>query len=108
MDWDYGVAVESSAVLPPARPSSTARSSTAAATVAALNPATEEPLAQVGTAGPAEVERAVAAARRAQGTWAALPGAERARLLFRFARVVAGRAPTWPCSRRSAPAGPSG
>jgi aldehyde dehydrogenase (NAD+) len=88
MDWEYGVAVESSTVPLPAL----APPVDGGTTVAALNPATEEPLAEVGTAGPAEVERAVAAARRAQGTWAALPAAERARLLFRFARVVAGRA----------------
>ena len=88
MGWEYGVAVESTAVPLPAPGPFVG----GGATVAALNPATEEPLAQVGTAGPAEVERAVAAARRAQGTWAGMPDAERARVLFRFARVVAGRA----------------
>ncbi|MFP5334793.1 MAG: aldehyde dehydrogenase family protein [Actinomycetes bacterium] len=58
-----------------------------------VNPATEEVLAEVGTAGPEDVERAVAAARRAhEETWGPMPGAQRAKYLFRIARVVAERA----------------
>ncbi|MGQ0575590.1 MAG: aldehyde dehydrogenase family protein [Pseudonocardia sp.] len=58
-----------------------------------VNPATEEVLAEVGTAGPADVERAVAAARHAhEHTWGPMPGAQRAKYLFRIARVVAERA----------------
>ncbi|HVL82876.1 MAG TPA: aldehyde dehydrogenase family protein [Pseudonocardia sp.] len=58
-----------------------------------VNPATEEVLAEVGTASPADVDRAVAAARRAQETvWGAMTGAERAKHLFRIARIVAERA----------------
>jgi aldehyde dehydrogenase (NAD+) len=58
-----------------------------------VNPATEEVLAEVGTAGPADVDRAVAAARRAyQEVWGPMPGAQRAKYLFRIARVVAERA----------------
>ncbi|WP_219415702.1 aldehyde dehydrogenase family protein [Pseudonocardia nigra] len=58
-----------------------------------VNPATEEALAEVGTAAPADVNRAVAAARRAhETTWGPMPGAERAKYLFRIARVVAERA----------------
>ncbi|MFI5496459.1 aldehyde dehydrogenase family protein [Actinoplanes sp. NPDC051859] len=53
-----------------------------------VNPATEEVLAEVATASPEDVDRAVAAARRAAGPWAALPGAERAKYLFRIARIV--------------------
>ncbi|MDT7580058.1 MAG: aldehyde dehydrogenase, partial [Pseudonocardiales bacterium] len=98
MNWEYGAAVESSAVpLPVPAPYVDGAfvdgaSVGGGATVAALNPATEGPLVQVGTAGRPEVERAVTAARRAQVPWAALPGADRAHVLFRFARVVAGRA----------------
>jgi aldehyde dehydrogenase (NAD+) len=58
-----------------------------------LNPATEEALAEIGAAGAADVDRAVAAARRARASeWGALPAGRRALLLFRLARVVAGRA----------------
>ncbi|MEV4274211.1 aldehyde dehydrogenase family protein [Actinoplanes xinjiangensis] len=53
-----------------------------------VNPATEEVLAEVASAGPEDVDRAVAAARRAFGTWSALPGAERAKYLFRIARII--------------------
>jgi len=58
-----------------------------------LNPATEEPLAEVGTASHEDVDRAVTAARRAyEQVWGPMPGAERAKYLFRIARVVAERA----------------
>ena len=53
-----------------------------------VNPATEEVLAEVALAGPEDVDRAVAAARRAFATWSALPGAERAKYLFRIARII--------------------
>jgi aldehyde dehydrogenase (NAD+) len=58
-----------------------------------LNPATEEVLAEVGTAAGEDVDRAVTAARRAhEQVWGPMPGAERAKYLFRIARVVAERA----------------
>jgi aldehyde dehydrogenase (NAD+) len=58
-----------------------------------LNPATEEVLAEVSTADASDVDRAVAAARRAyETTWGPMPGAERAKHLFRIARIVAERA----------------
>jgi len=58
-----------------------------------LNPATEEVLAEVSEAGPADVDRAVAAARRAQErVWGPMPGRERAKYLFRIARLLAERA----------------
>jgi aldehyde dehydrogenase (NAD+) len=58
-----------------------------------LNPATEEVLAEVGTASSEDVDRAVAAARRAyEQVWGPMPGRERAKYLFRIARVVAERA----------------
>jgi aldehyde dehydrogenase (NAD+) len=52
-------------------------------------PASEEPLAEVGQATPEEVRAAVAAAREAfSNGWSALPGSERAKYLFRIARVL--------------------
>jgi aldehyde dehydrogenase (NAD+) len=58
-----------------------------------LNPATEEVLAEVGTASSDDVDRAVAAARRAYDTtWGPMSGTERAKYLFRIARIVAERA----------------
>ncbi|HLM64894.1 MAG TPA: aldehyde dehydrogenase family protein [Acidimicrobiales bacterium] len=54
-----------------------------------VNPATEEVLSEVVAAGPADVDRAVAAARAAyDGVWSALPGRERGKYLFRLARLV--------------------
>ncbi|WNI17422.1 aldehyde dehydrogenase family protein [Actinacidiphila sp. ITFR-21] len=53
-----------------------------------VSPSSEEVLAEVARAGEADVERAVAAARRAFGTWSALPGAERGKYLFRIARIL--------------------
>src|ERR671916_63667 len=53
-----------------------------------VNPASEEVLAEVAEAGPEDVDRAVAAARRAFGPWSALPGSERAKYLFRIARQI--------------------
>ncbi len=57
-----------------------------------VNPATEEVLADVAVADEADVDRAVAAARRAQEqVWGPMPGAERAKYLFRIARLLAER-----------------
>jgi aldehyde dehydrogenase (NAD+) len=54
-----------------------------------VNPATEEVLAEVAVAGAADVDRAVAAARTAfERTWSRMPGAERAKYLFRIARIL--------------------
>ncbi|MEO3796572.1 aldehyde dehydrogenase family protein [Nonomuraea sp. B10E15] len=57
-----------------------------------INPATEEKLAEVATATSDDVDRAVQAARKAFGVWSALPGAERAKYLFRIARIIQERA----------------
>ncbi|GAA3336021.1 aldehyde dehydrogenase family protein [Amorphoplanes nipponensis] len=57
-----------------------------------VNPASEEVLAEIAEAGAEDVDRAVAAARRAFGPWSALPGAERAKYLFRIARIIQERA----------------
>jgi aldehyde dehydrogenase (NAD+) len=53
-----------------------------------INPATEETLAEIALAGPQDIDRAVAAARRAFEPWSALPGSERAKYLFRIARII--------------------
>ncbi|GAA0324223.1 aldehyde dehydrogenase family protein [Actinoallomurus spadix] len=54
-----------------------------------IDPATEETLAEVAEAGADDVDRAVAAARRAYDTvWGPMPGAERAKYLFRIARLI--------------------
>jgi aldehyde dehydrogenase (NAD+) len=54
-----------------------------------INPATEEVLAEVATASASDVDTAVAAARRAYDrVWSRMPGAERAKYLFRIARLV--------------------
>ncbi|MFD6097981.1 aldehyde dehydrogenase family protein [Nocardiopsis flavescens] len=57
--------------------------------LASVNPAEEVTLARVAVAGEADVERAVAAARRAQQqVWGPMSGAERGKYLFRIARIV--------------------
>ncbi len=54
-----------------------------------LNPATEEPLATVALGSAADVDAAVAAARRAyEGPWGRASGSERAKYLFRVARLI--------------------
>jgi aldehyde dehydrogenase (NAD+) len=62
-------------------------------TYTTISPATEEPLAEVGEGTPEDVDRAVAAARAAfENGWSALPGSERAKYLFRIARILQERA----------------
>src|SRR5437870_3456427 len=55
-----------------------------------LNPATGEPIATVAAAGPADVDKAVKAARAAleKGPWARTDAADRGRLLFKLADLV--------------------
>ena len=53
-----------------------------------IAPRDEEPLAQIAQAGPEDVHAAVASAREAFGDWSALPGADRAKYLFRIARIL--------------------
>jgi aldehyde dehydrogenase (NAD+) len=54
-----------------------------------VNPATEEVLSEVTAAGPEDVDRAVDAARKAyDGTWSAMAGRDRAKFLYRLARLV--------------------
>ncbi len=61
-------------------------------TFTTVNPANERPLAEVALAAEADVDAAVRAARRAFPRWSKLPGAERAKYLFRIARVLQERA----------------
>ncbi len=54
-----------------------------------VNPATEEALAEVATADASDVDAAVKAARRAYTrVWSRMPGRERAKYLFRIARIM--------------------
>ncbi|MER0245402.1 aldehyde dehydrogenase family protein [Streptomyces sp. HSW2009] len=53
-----------------------------------LSPASEEVLSEVAQASAEDVDQAVRAARKAFASWSALPGSERAKYLFRIARIV--------------------
>ncbi|CAM5484740.1 aldehyde dehydrogenase [Streptomyces badius] len=53
-----------------------------------VSPSSEEVLSEVARAGTADVDRAVKAARKAFEKWSALPGSERAKYLFRIARII--------------------
>jgi aldehyde dehydrogenase (NAD+) len=57
-----------------------------------ISPATEEPLAEIAQAGQKDVALAVGAAREAFRTWSRRKPAERAKVLFRIARVLQERA----------------
>jgi aldehyde dehydrogenase (NAD+) len=58
-----------------------------------INPATEEPLARVAEAGAPDVDAAVQAAATAyERVWQPMPGAGRAKYLFRIARIIQERA----------------
>ncbi|HTS72869.1 MAG TPA: aldehyde dehydrogenase family protein [Gaiellaceae bacterium] len=62
-------------------------------TYTTIDPSSEEALAEVGQATEAEVQQAVGAAREAfDNGWSALPGSERAKYLFRIARLLQERA----------------
>jgi aldehyde dehydrogenase (NAD+) len=94
LDWQYAPAPESRDIVSIASeyglfiagefaPASGGR------TFATINPATEEPLARIAEAGPDDVDRAVAAARVAyELVWGPMPGAERAKYLYRIARIL--------------------
>jgi len=58
-----------------------------------VNPATEEVLAEVAEAGESDVDAAVRAARRAyRRVWGPMRGADRAKYLYRIARLIQERA----------------
>lgn len=53
-----------------------------------VSPSTEEVLSEVAQASAEDVDAAVKAARKAFEKWSALPGSERAKYLFRIARII--------------------
>ena len=54
-----------------------------------INPATEEKLSEIALGGAADVDAAVAAARRAYDTvWGRMSGRERGKYLYRIARII--------------------
>jgi aldehyde dehydrogenase (NAD+) len=57
-----------------------------------VDPSTEEPLAEVAQAGAKDVALAVAAAREGFAAWSAWKPSERAKVLFRIARILQERA----------------
>ncbi|MBN9141775.1 MAG: aldehyde dehydrogenase family protein [Micrococcales bacterium] len=60
---------------------------------ATISPATEKRIAEIANGSEADVDAAVAAARRAyEKTWSKLSGADRGKYLFRIARLVQERA----------------
>ena len=62
-------------------------------TFTTVDPATEEPLAAVADAGARDVDLAVAAARESsEARWGRLRGRDRAKYLFRIARIIQERA----------------
>ena len=65
------------------------RDAAGGATFTTVDPSTEQPLAEVAKASPADIDKAVAAAVRAgRRSWGSLPGRERAKYLFRIARIM--------------------
>jgi betaine-aldehyde dehydrogenase len=58
---------------------------------ASINPATGAVLGYVSVAGGAEIDAAVRAAERGQASWAAMTGAERARVLRQAAQILRSR-----------------
>ncbi|MCC5948870.1 MAG: aldehyde dehydrogenase family protein [Nitriliruptoraceae bacterium] len=62
------------------------------ASFATISPSTEEHLAEVALADATDVDRAVAAARKAAKGWQKLSGAQRGKYLYRLARLLQERA----------------
>jgi betaine-aldehyde dehydrogenase len=86
-DKNLGAAGTSDAAETRARPAPPA----AGERFASINPATGEVLGYHSVAGPAQVNAAVRAAQCAQVKWAAMTGAERARVLRRAAQLLRSR-----------------
>ncbi|MEV6423935.1 aldehyde dehydrogenase family protein [Streptomyces sp. NPDC051662] len=62
-------------------------------TLTTVNPADEQPLAEVTTATDTDLDRAVAAARRAfDGAWSRTTPSERGKYLYRISRIIQDRA----------------
>ena len=62
-------------------------------TISVLNPATDKPIAQVPDGGAADVERAVAAAKKAQPAWERLPAIQRANYMRQITAKIRENAP---------------
>ena len=78
IEREYGLFINNA--FSPARPK---------ATFDVINPATEDVLSKVARASKVDVNRAVQAARKAHdSTWSRLPGSERAKYLYRIARIM--------------------
>ena len=78
IEREYGLFINNA--FSPARPK---------ATFDVINPATEDVLSKVARASKADVNRAVQAARKAHdSTWSRFPGSERAKYLYRIARIL--------------------
>jgi betaine-aldehyde dehydrogenase len=58
------------------------------ATLATLNPHDNSPIADVAMAGPADIDKAIAAAQRASPAWARMAAADRGRILLRLADLI--------------------
>jgi aldehyde dehydrogenase (NAD+) len=92
--WEYAPAPESRDVVTIAPEyglfvDGSFRPAAAGGTFATVNPASEEELTRVAEAGPEDVDAAVAAAREAfEGVWGPMPGSERAKYIFRIARIL--------------------
>ncbi len=94
LDWEYASSIESTDILDIdsqydlfidgkfAKPKSKKYFPT-------INPATEEHIADVAEAGPADVDAAVSAARAAfSDVWGPMSGTERSKYIFRIARLI--------------------
>ena len=98
MAWDYAPAPESRDIVSIQREyglfiDGQFQPAADGAKFATVNPATEEPLAVVADAGITDVDRAVRAARAAlDRVWRRMPGRERAKYLYRIARILQERA----------------
>jgi aldehyde dehydrogenase (NAD+) len=66
--------------------------SSSPSTIPVINPATEEPIAEVTEGSARDAERAVAAARAAFPSWSATPPAERAKYVAGIGEALRGRA----------------
>jgi NAD-dependent aldehyde dehydrogenases len=75
-------------------------------TLASLNPHDNSVIAEVAMAGPADVDRAVAAAKAAFPKWSNLAAMERGRLLLKLADAIEANAEAWRVSNRSTPGHP--
>lgn len=96
--WDYAAAPESPSIVSLAPEyghfiAGQFAASDGGQTFETINPATEEPLTRVATGTAADVDRAVAAARKAfAGEWGHTSPADRGKYLFRIARLIQERA----------------